>query len=59
MYQVGGENWFFRALVPLEAEEEKGGKRGFTGRHNRCYRATKPRVLELQIRELAARIVSI
>jgi hypothetical protein len=28
MYQVGGENWFFRALVPLEAEEEKGGKRG-------------------------------
>jgi hypothetical protein len=56
MYQVGGENWFFRALVPLEAEEEKGG---FTGRHNKCYRATKPRVLELQIRELAARIVSI
>jgi hypothetical protein len=28
MYQVGGENWFFRALVPVEAEEEKGGKRG-------------------------------
>jgi len=28
MYQVGGGNWFFRALVPLEAEEEKGGKRG-------------------------------
>ena len=25
MYQVGGGNWFFRALVPLEAEEEKKG----------------------------------